>query len=78
MLDEPLKKRIVDRLRAHASPRHVPARVVQVADLPRTRSGKLVELAVHRVVHGHSVTNREALANPETLELFRDLRELQS
>ena len=77
-LDEPLKKRIADRLRTHASPRHVPARIVQVSDLPRTRSGKLVELAVHRVVHGQPVTNREALANPEALDLFRDVLELQS
>jgi acetoacetyl-CoA synthetase len=77
-LDEPLKKRIADQLRTHASPRHVPARIVQVADLPKTRSGKLVELAVHRIVHGQPVTNREALANPEALDHFRDLPELQS
>ena len=77
-LDEGLKTRISDRLRTHASPRHVPARIVQVDDLPKTRSGKLVELAVHRVVHGQPVTNREALANPEALEYFRDRLELQS
>jgi acetoacetyl-CoA synthetase len=77
-LDEGLTQRISERLRAHASPRHVPARIVQVADLPRTRSGKLVELAVHHVVHGQQVTNREALANPESLEYFRDLAGLQS
>ena len=77
-LDEALKKRIADRLRVHASPRHVPARIVQVTDLPKTRSGKLVELAVHRIVHDQPVTNREALANPEVLDYFRDLPELQS
>ena len=77
-LDEELKKRIADRLRAHASPRHVPARIVQVADLPKTRSGKLVELAVHRIVHNQPVTNRDALANPDALDYFRDLPELQS
>jgi acetoacetyl-CoA synthetase len=77
-LDDGLRRRISDRLRTHASPRHVPARIVQVADLPRTRSGKLVELAVQRIIHGQPVTNREAIANPEMLEAFRDLPELQS
>jgi acetoacetyl-CoA synthetase len=56
----------------------VPARVIAVADLPRTLSGKLVELAVRNVVHGRPVENRDALANPQALELFRDLPELQS
>ena len=75
-LDDALRKRIRRRLREHASPRHVPAKIVAVADLPRTRSGKLVELAVRDVVHGRPVQNREALANPEALDLFRDLPEL--
>jgi acetoacetyl-CoA synthetase len=77
-LDDALRKRIAVQLRTHASPRHVPARIVQVPDLPKTRSGKLVELAVHRIVHGQPVTNREAIANPEVLEYFRDVPELQS
>jgi acetoacetyl-CoA synthetase len=51
----------------------VPARIVQVLDIPRTKSGKIVELAVRNVIHGRPVTNREALANPEALDLFRDL-----
>ena len=76
VLDDELRRRIADRLRLHASPRHVPARIVAVADLPRTRSGKLVELAVRDVIHGRPVPNREALANPEALDLFRDLPEL--
>jgi acetoacetyl-CoA synthetase len=75
-LDDALRERIRRRLREHASPRHVPAKIVAVADLPRTRSGKLVELAVRDVVHGRPVQNREALANPEALDLFRDLPEL--
>ncbi len=75
-LDDALRERLRRRLREHASPRHVPAKIVAVADLPRTRSGKLVELAVRDVVHGRPVANREALANPEALELFRDLPEL--
>ena len=63
---------------ARRTPRHVPARIVQVADIPRTKSGKIVELAVRHVIHGREVTNREALANPEALDLFRDLPELRS
>jgi acetoacetyl-CoA synthetase len=76
-LDGALADRIRERIRREASPRHVPARIVQVADVPRTRSGKIVELAVRDVVHGREVRNREALANPEALELFRDLPELR-
>jgi acetoacetyl-CoA synthetase len=56
----------------------VPARIVQVGDVPRTRSGKIVELAVRDVVHGRSVRNLEALANPEALAEFRDRAELRS
>ncbi len=73
-----IEKRIRQEVRSGASPRHVPARIVQVADIPRTRSGKIVELAVRDIVHGRPVRNQEALANPEALELFRDLPELAS
>jgi acetoacetyl-CoA synthetase len=66
------------RVRAMTSPRHVPARVIAVSDLPRTRNGKLAEIAVRDVVHGREVTNREALANPESLDAFRDLPQLQT
>jgi acetoacetyl-CoA synthetase len=76
-LDEALRRRIADQIRRNATPRHVPARVVQVADIPRTRSGKIVELAVRNVVHGRPVGNREALANPEALDLYADLTELR-
>lgn len=72
-LDDELANRIAVCLRDNCSPRHVPARVIAVADLPRTRSGKLAELAVTDVVHGRAVRNHEALANPESLELFVDL-----
>ena len=75
-LDAALKKRIGDRLREHASPRHVPARIIAVADIPRTKSGKIVELAVRDVIHGRPIVNREALANPEALDLYRNLPEL--
>ncbi len=76
LLDDALAQRIRRQIREHASPRHVPAVVAQVADIPRTRSGKIVELAVRDVVHGRPVANQEALANPEALELFRDRPEL--
>ncbi|MDJ0850368.1 MAG: acetoacetate--CoA ligase [Myxococcota bacterium] len=76
-LDDDLVARIRDTIRRNASPRHVPAVVVQVADIPRTRSGKIVELAVRDVVHGRTVRNREALANPEALELFAGLAQLE-
>ena len=77
-LDDALIARIRDTIRASTTPRHVPARVVQVADIPRTKSGKIVELAVRAVVHGEPVKNVEALANPAALEHFRARPELQS
>lgn len=78
VLDEELEKKIKAKIRTGASPRHVPARIVAVTDIPRTKSGKITELAVRDVVHGRSVKNKEALANPEALDLFRDRPELQS
>lgn len=77
VLDDALKERIRREVRTGASPRHVPARIVQVADIPRTKSGKITELAVRDVVHGREVKNKEALANPEALDLYRDLPELR-
>ncbi|MCV3242191.1 acetoacetate--CoA ligase [Mesorhizobium sp. ZC-5] len=76
-LDEDLTNRIKAKIRNGATPRHVPAKIVAVTDIPRTKSGKITELAVRDVVHGRAVKNKEALANPEALELFRDLKELQ-
>ncbi|MCB1418765.1 MAG: acetoacetate--CoA ligase [Notoacmeibacter sp.] len=76
-LDEALQKKIRDKIRTGASPRHVPARIVAVRDIPRTKSGKITELAVRDIVHGRTVKNKEALANPEALELFRDIPALQ-
>ena len=77
-LDDKLTRAIKTKIRTGASPRHVPARVVQVADIPRTKSGKITELAVRDIVHGREVKNVEALANPEALALYRDLPELRS
>ncbi|MBT00722.1 MAG: acetoacetate--CoA ligase [Oceanospirillaceae bacterium] len=76
-LDDELSKRIRTTIRANTTPRHVPAVIAQVDDIPRTISGKIVELAVRQVVMGQTVKNKDALANPEALELFRDRPELQ-
>ena len=77
-LGDALAQRIRDRLRRNCSPRHVPAKIIQVADIPRTRSNKIVELAVRDVVHRRPVRNLEALANPDALDFYRDLAELRS
>jgi acetoacetyl-CoA synthetase len=77
-LDAALEHRIRNTIRANATPRHVPARIVAVPDIPRTISGKIVELAVRNVIHGRPVRNTDALANPEALEHFRGRPELAS
>ncbi|TDG15262.1 acetoacetate--CoA ligase [Seongchinamella unica] len=77
-LDDELRARIRQSIRENTTPRHVPAVIVQVSDIPRTISGKIVELAVRNVVHNRPVKNTDALANPEALELYRDLPELQA
>ena len=76
-LDDALRDRIRREIRDNVTPHHVPKKIIQVADLPRTLSGKITELAVRDVVHGRAVKNMDALANPEALELFRDLPELR-
>jgi acetoacetyl-CoA synthetase len=76
-LDDALVGRIKQRIRTNTTPRHVPAKVVQVTDIPRTKSGKIVELAVRNAVHGQAVRNVEALANPEALDQFRNRAELR-
>ncbi|MBX9809991.1 MAG: acetoacetate--CoA ligase [Burkholderiales bacterium] len=75
-LDPGLSDRIRKQIRDNTTPRHVPAKIVQIADIPRTKSGKIVELAVRNVVHGRPVKNIEALANPEALELYKNIPEL--
>ena len=75
-LDDALRAKICSEIRQNTTPRHVPAKVIQVEDIPRTKSGKIVELAVRKIVHGEPVLNREALANPEALDLFANLPEL--
>ena len=76
ILDDALRERIKAHIRNTTTPRHVPARIVEVGDIPRTKSGKIVELAVRNVVHGQAVKNMEALANPEALQFYRDRPEL--
>ena len=75
-LDDPLRDRIRRQIREHTSPHHVPKKIIQVADIPRTISGKITELAIRDVIHGRPVKNVDALANPAALDLFRDLPEL--
>jgi acetoacetyl-CoA synthetase len=77
-LDDRLRDLLRRRIREHTSPHHVPKRIIQVADIPRTISGKITELAVRDVIHGREVKNRDALANPQALELYRDLEELMT
>jgi acetoacetyl-CoA synthetase len=78
LLTPEVEAQIRRRIREHTSTRHVPARIVQVTEIPRTKSGKIVELAVRDIVHGREITNREALANPGALDQFRDRPELRS
>jgi acetoacetyl-CoA synthetase len=77
-LDDALKDKIKRRIREGASPRHVPAKIVQIKDIPRTKSGKITEIAVRDIVNGRDVKNAEALANPEALDFYRNLSELNS
>jgi acetoacetyl-CoA synthetase len=77
-LDDSLAEKIKRAIRDNATPRHVPAKIVQIADIPRTKSGKITELAVRDIVHGRPVKNREALANPEALDLYKDIADLRS
>ena len=76
-LDDELQTKIKTIIRKNASPRHVPAKIIQVDDIPRTKNGKITEVAVRKIVHGESIDNLEALDNPEALELYRDLPALQ-
>lgn len=77
VLDDGLRETIKKKIRSGASPRHVPAKIIAVADIPRTKSNKITELAVRHIIHGRPVKNVEALANPEALALYKDLPELK-
>ena len=75
-LDDALRQKIKAKIRTGASPRHVPGVILQVDDIPRTKSGKITEIAVRDIVHGREVKNKEALANPQALDYFENLEEL--
>jgi acetoacetyl-CoA synthetase len=77
-LTEELQKKIRTTIRRETTPRHVPAKIIAVTDIPRTISGKIVELAVRKVVHNQAVNNKDALANPEALKQFKNIPELLS
>jgi len=77
-LTDELVQRIRDMIRMNTTPRHVPAKIIAVPDIPYTISGKKVELAVRKVIHNQEVKNRDALANPEALEYYRNLRQLDT
>jgi acetoacetyl-CoA synthetase len=77
-LDDGLRERISSRLRENTTPLHVPKKIIQVDDIPRTISGKISELAVREVIHGRPVKNTEALANPQSLTCYERLEELRS
>ena len=77
-LTDALRAHLKARIREHASPRHVPARILQVPDIPRTRNGKIMEAAVRDLIHGRPVHNRSAAANPEALSYFENLPDVNS
>jgi len=72
-LDDGLRDRIKRQIREGATPRHVPAKILQVPDIPRTKSGKITEIAVRDIIHGRQIKNKEALANPDVLDYYAQL-----
>jgi acetoacetyl-CoA synthetase len=78
VLDDLLAQKIKNTIRENASPRHVPAKIIAVPDIPRTKSGKIVELAVRDIIHGKVIANLSALANPEILDYYKDIKELKA
>ena len=77
-LTEDLIKEVKSTIRRECTPRHVPAKILEVGDNPRTKSGKIVEISVRDVVHGRNIKNKESLANPEALEFFKNRKEISS
>ena len=76
LLDEELINNIKKQIKKNASPRHVPAKIISVNDIPRTKNGKIVELAVKNIIEGNVIKNKEALSNPEVLDQYTNLKEL--
>ena len=77
LIDDDLKQRIIIQIRSNTTPRHVPDVIVQVSDIPRTKSGKIVELAVQKAIHNLPIDNKSAIDNPEVLNEYYNLDELQ-
>ena len=77
-LTDDLIKEIKSVIRRECTPRHVPAKILEVGDIPRTKSGKIVEISVRDIVHGREIKNKESLANPEALEFFKNREEISS
>ena len=75
--NDKLVKKIKSQIKINASPRHVPNKILNVKDIPRTKNGKIVELAVKNIIEGNAIKNKEALANPEILNEFKNLKELK-
>ena len=75
--NDKLIKKIKSQIKINASPRHVPNKILNVKDIPRTKNGKIVELAVKNIIEGNTIKNKEALANPEILNVFKNLKELK-
>ena len=75
-LDDKKIKLIKNRIKKNCSPKHVPAIIIKVPEIPRTKSGKIVELAVKKVINGEELNNKEAIANPDSLKYFKNLKEL--
>ena len=73
-LTNDLLLRLKSQIKKNASPRHVPSKVIVVKDIPRTKSGKIVELAVRKLINGEELNNKEAIANPESLDFYRNLK----
>ena len=77
ILDDEKIKLIKNKIKKNCSPKHVPALVIKVPEIPRTKSGKIVEIAVRKLINGEELNNKEAIANPNSLEFFRNLKELK-
>ena len=75
-LNDEIKDKIKKAVKSSASPRHVPSKIISIVDIPKTKNGKLVELAVKQTVEGEPIKNLEALANPDSLEQFKNIKEL--
>ena len=77
-LDDEKIKLIKSRIKKNCSPKHVPSIIIKVPEIPRTKSGKIVELAVRKIIHGETIDNKEAITNPDSLKFFENLSQIKS